>query len=68
MNCSYKFLFFSCPTIKIHLTVKAGPTCVLCEFVMTQLDSILASNATQVGFFHLCFEVFNLDLVKNVLF
>ncbi|RUS88535.1 hypothetical protein EGW08_003711, partial [Elysia chlorotica] len=25
----------------------AGPTCILCEFVMTQLDSILASNATQ---------------------
>ncbi|GFR60011.1 proactivator polypeptide, partial [Elysia marginata] len=29
------------------LTVKAGPQCVLCEFVMTQLDNILAANATE---------------------
>ncbi|KAK3744542.1 hypothetical protein RRG08_056678 [Elysia crispata] len=29
------------------LTVDAGPQCVICEFVMNELDSILSNNATQ---------------------
>ena len=30
------------------VTAKASPQCVLCEFVMKQLDDILGQNATQV--------------------
>ena len=28
--------------------VEAGPECILCEFAMRELDSILGDNATKV--------------------
>ncbi|GFN91862.1 proactivator polypeptide, partial [Plakobranchus ocellatus] len=34
-------------SLKTPASVKAGPQCILCEFVMTQLDNILAENSTE---------------------
>ncbi|XP_074648494.1 prosaposin-like isoform X2 [Tubulanus polymorphus] len=47
------FLGVCSPAVKKHqptrqqTPVKAGPTCVLCEFVMKELDGLLLKNATE---------------------
>ena len=32
-----------------HITPKGGEECVLCEFIMKELDGILGDNATEVS-------------------
>ena len=43
-----------CTKLGLCTSVGASPQCVLCEFVMTQIDQILADNSTEVSTLSIC--------------